>query len=54
MRKTVSYLINRFSFENLKFNKDIIYPTRLDLKVFQNLEKLDKFILKSAGYENIS
>ncbi len=51
IRKTVSYLINRFDYERLKLSTDIIYPNKLDLKIFKDLEKLDQRILKSATYD---
>ncbi len=51
IRKTVSYLINRFDYERLKLSTEIIYPNKLDLKVFKDLEKLDQRILKSATYD---
>ena len=51
IRKTVSYLINRFDYERLKLSREIIYPNKLDLKVFKDLEKLDQRILKSASYD---
>ena len=51
MRKTVSYLINRFNYENLKLMTEIIYANKIDLKVFKDLEKLDLRILKSTTYD---
>lgn len=51
MRKEVSYLINRFDYENLKLGTEIIYANKIDLKVFKDLEKLDQRILKSAPYD---
>jgi hypothetical protein len=50
-RKEVSYLINRFNYEDLKLNTDIIYANKIDLKVFKDLEKLDQRILNCATYD---
>ena len=51
IRKEVSYLINRFDYENLKLGTEIIYANKIDLKVLKSLEKLDQYILKSASYD---
>ena len=51
MRKTVSYLIKRFDYENLKLSTDIIDVNKSDLRVLKILEKLDQYILKSADYD---
>lgn len=50
MRKTLCHLINRFNFENLEFIPEIIYPYKIDLKSFKDLERLDKYILRSADF----
>ena len=51
MRKTVSHLITRFNYENLKLTPEIIYANKLDSKVLKSLEKLDQYILESARYD---
>ena len=51
MRKTVSYLIKRFNYEDLEFCAESIPANTLDLKILKSLEKLDQLILKSSNYD---
>ncbi len=50
MCKELSYLVNTFDYERLKGSPETIHPTPDDLKVIHNLNRLDKYIARSADY----
>ena len=49
--KERTYLINRFDYESLELTDDPIPPDNLDLELVQRLERLDRYTLGSANYD---
>jgi len=51
MRKEVSYLITKFDQDKLNLHPKVLPPNALDIKLVENLNKLDLYIKLSADYD---
>ncbi len=51
MNKEVSCPVNRLDYESVSLSPETIRPTVDDLKVIHNLNRLDRYIIRSADYD---